>query len=92
MRFLDDISTMNFLLQCFDAVDRTTEKSCTNCAHLYGEHGAIWTGITPDRRLQMDPRDAARRAESTLHVVHKGGRSVWQTDDGRTTLATVDVP
>ena len=40
----------------------------------------------------MDPRDAARRAESTLHVVHKGGRSVWQTDDGRTTLATVDVP
>ena len=35
----------------------------------------------------MDPRDA-----STLHVVHKGGRSVWQTHDGRTTLGRKEPP
>jgi len=49
---------MYFLLQCFDAVDRTTGESCYNYAHIYSEHGAIWTGLTPDRKLQLDPRDA----------------------------------
>ena len=54
---------------------------------LICEYGAICTGLSSDTKLQMDPRDA-----STLHVVHKGGRSVWQTHDGRTTLGRKEPP